>query len=126
MAEIGSMRGPAAAAGAVSAAGMASALATGFGAFGLARRVRMGVVLTDRRLIFVAADQMTGKMLDVASEGPRSSVARGPVKSKIYLSYDLLDAKTGEPIVKLSYPVPARSIGQQIADALPERVQASS
>lgn len=124
MAEIGSMKGPAARAGAVSAVGVVAGLATGTGGFGLARRVRQGVVLTDRRLIFVAADQRTGKFLHVASQGPRSGVSRGPVKTKIYLSYDLLDGETGEPIVKLSFPLPARATGQRIADALPERAEA--
>lgn len=125
IAEIGSMKGPAALTGATAAVGMAATLATGFGAYGLARRVRMGVVLTDRRLVFVAADQTTGRMRGIASEGPRSAVARGPVRSKIYLSYDLLDRESGAPIVKLSFPLPAKSLGQQIADALPERPDAT-
>lgn len=120
IAEIGSMKGPAAHTGAGAAVGMAASLATGFLTIGLARRVRMGVVLTDRRIIFVAVDQTTGKMRGIASEGPRSGIARGPVQSKIYLSYDLLDRGTGEPIVKLSFPLPAKSLGQQIADGLPE------
>ncbi len=124
VAEIGSIKGSTLRAGAVSAAGAAAALATGTGVIGLGRRVRMGFVLTNRRIIFTAADQTTGKRLHTASETPRSSVARSPVRTKIYLSYDLLDRETGDPIVKVSFPLPAKAVGQQIADALPERVEA--
>jgi len=126
IAEIGSMKRPAARAGAVTAAGFASMLASGSGVIGLARRVRMGVVLTDRRLIFVTADQTTGRILQTASDAPRSTLARGPIQSRIYLSYDLLDRESGEPILKLSFPLPAKTLGQQIGDALPERAASVS
>lgn len=120
VAEIGSMKGPATEMGATAVVGIAAAVATGFGGYSLARRARMGVVLTDRRLLFVDANQTTGKFLNVAAEWPRAAVARGSVKSKIYLSYELFDREKAEPFVKLSFPLPAKSIGQEIADALPE------
>jgi hypothetical protein len=120
VAEIGSMKGPAKKAAIVSAVGFVASLATGRGSFGLARRVRMGVVLTDRRLLFVEMHR-TGKYLRTASEVPRATLARGPVQSRMYLFYDLFDRDSGEPIVKLSFPIPAKPTGQQIADALPER-----
>ena len=76
------------------------------------------VVLTKRRLLFLDANEITGRPLEklvgaLSREGLRAQRQRG----LLWLKYDLIDS-TGAPVVRLSFPVPNRSAGHQIAAAL--------
>jgi hypothetical protein len=76
------------------------------------------VVLTDRRLLFLDANEITGRPLEklvgaLHREGLRAQRQR----ALLWLKYDLIDS-AGAPVVRLSFPVPNRSAGHQIATAL--------
>jgi hypothetical protein len=76
------------------------------------------VVLTNQRLLFLDANEITGRPLEklvgaLTREGLRAQRQRG----LLWLKYDLIDS-TGAPVVRLSFPVPNRSAGHQIAAAL--------
>lgn len=76
------------------------------------------VVLTNRRLLFLDANEITGRPLEklvgtLNREGLRAQRQR----ALLWLKYDLIDG-TGAPVVRLSFPLPDRSAGHQIATAL--------
>jgi len=76
------------------------------------------VVLTNRRLLFLDANEITGRPLEklvgvLNREGLRAQRQR----ALLWLKYDLIDS-TGAPVVRLSFPVPNLSAGHQIAAAL--------
>ena len=76
------------------------------------------VVLTNRRLLFLDANEITGRPLEklvgvLNREGLRAQRQR----ALLWLKYDLIDS-TGAPVVRLSFPLPNRSAGHQIAAAL--------
>ena len=76
------------------------------------------VVLTNRRLLFLDANEITGRPLEklvgtLNREGLRAQRQR----ALLWLKYDLIDG-TGAPVVRLSFPLPNRSAGHQIATAL--------
>lgn len=75
-------------------------------------------VLTNRRLLFLDANEMTGRpkeklVGEISRDGLRAQRQRG----LLWLKYDLIDS-TGSAVVRLSFPVPARKAGNQIAQAL--------
>jgi hypothetical protein len=75
-------------------------------------------VLTNRRLLFLDANELTGRPQEklvgtIGREGLRAQRQRG----LLWLKYDLID-NTGAAVVRLSFPVPARKAGNQIAQAL--------
>jgi hypothetical protein len=76
------------------------------------------VVLTNRRLLFLDANDITGRPLEklvgaISRDGLRAQRQRG----FLWLKYDLIDS-TGTAVVRLSFPVPNRKAGHQIAEAL--------
>lgn len=76
------------------------------------------IVLTNRRLLFLDANEITGRPQEklvgaIAREGLRAQRQRGILWRK----YDLIDNR-GAAVLRLSYPLPNRKAGDQIADAL--------
>src|SRR5437764_15450044 len=76
------------------------------------------IVLTNRRLLFLDANEITGRPLEklvgvLNREGLRAQRQR----ALLWLKYDVIDS-TGAPIVRLSFPVPNRSAGHRIAASL--------
>lgn len=120
VAELGSFKPVAGTSAAGIAAGVAMSAAIGIGVAPLVRRRRYGVMLTNRRLLFVEANQSTGRFLRMAGSLPREQLARSAVGKRVYLFYDIVERGTGQRLYKLSFPLPARRVGLQIAAALPE------
>lgn len=116
VAEVGSLA-PVAAATAVR---VARGAAAGAGVVPMVRRRRYGVMLTNRRLLFIEANQRTGRFVQVARSLPREKLVRSAVVKRVYVSYSVLEAGTGRKLCKLSFPVPARRDGLQIAAAFAE------
>jgi hypothetical protein len=81
-------------------------------------RPRCGLVLTDRRLILVEASARTGRMLGVRADMPRQYLARSEVRARAFLSFDVFDNRSGYPL-RLSFSLPNRAEGRQVAAALP-------
>ena len=76
------------------------------------------VVLTDRRLLFLDANELTGRPLEkLVGALPREGLRAQRQRGLLWLKYDLID-NTGAPVVRLSFPVPNRSAGHQMAAAL--------
>ena len=76
------------------------------------------VALTNKRLLFLEASELTGRPQSklvawLSRDGLRAQRRRGLVWRK----YDLIDS-TGAPVVRLSFPLPNRKAGDQIANAL--------
>jgi hypothetical protein len=84
---------------------------------GTAIRPSCGVVLTDRRLILVEASARTGRMLGVSADMPRQHLARSEVRVRAFLSFDVF-YNHADPL-RLSFPLPNRAEGRQVAAALP-------
>jgi hypothetical protein len=117
VAEVGTLRPSPAAIGTTVAMGIA-ALAMGRGMVVVAARTRCGLVLTDRRLLLVEASNASGKMLGVVADIPREGLRRSEVTTCTYLWFDVADASS-ESAVRLSFPLPNRADGRQVAAALP-------
>ena len=76
------------------------------------------VVLTDRRLLFLDANEITGRPLEkLVGALPREGLRAQRQRGLLWLKYDLID-NAGAPVVRLSFPVPNRSAGHQMAAAL--------
>ena len=76
------------------------------------------VVLTNRRLLFLDANEITGRPLEkLVGALPREGLRAQRQRGLLWLKYDLID-NTGAPVVRLSFPVPNRSAGHQMAAAL--------
>ena len=120
VAELGSFKPVAGGWAAGAAVGVATAVATGIGIIPLIRRRRYGVMLTNRRLLFIEANQRTGRFLRVAGALPLEQIRRSPAGQRVYLSYSLLERATGQGLYKLSFPLPNRRAGLLIAAAIPE------
>jgi hypothetical protein len=120
VAELGSFKPVAGTSAAGIAAGVAMSAATGIGLVPLVRRRRYGVMLTNRRLLFIEANQSTGRFRRLAGSLPREQLGRSAVGKRVYLFYDIVERGTGRRLYKLSFPLPARRVGLQIAAALPE------
>lgn len=76
------------------------------------------IALTNRRLLFLDANDLTGRPVSklvgaLNREGLRAQRQRALVWRK----YDLIDS-TGTAVVRISFPLPARQTGDQIAQAL--------
>jgi hypothetical protein len=117
VAEVGTLRPSPAAIGTTVAMGIA-ALAMGRGMVVVAARTRCGLVLTDRRLLLVGASKASGKMLGVVADIPREALRRSEVTTRTYLWFDVADASS-ETAIRLSFPLPNRAEGRQVAAALP-------
>ena len=76
------------------------------------------MALTNRCLLFLDANELTGRPLEklvgaIAREGLRAQRQR----ALLWRKYDLIDS-TGAAVVRLSFPLPNRKAGDQIATAL--------
>ena len=120
VAELGSIKPVVGTSAAGVAAGVAMAAATGIGVGVVAHRRRYGVMLTNRRLLFIEANQGTGRFLRLAGSLPRDQLGRSAVGKRLYLFYDIVERGTGRRLYKLSFPLPNRRAALQIAAALPE------
>ncbi len=76
------------------------------------------MVLTNRRLLFLDANELTGRPQEkLVGELNREGLRAQRQGALLWLKYDLID-NNGAPVVRLSFPVPARKAGNQIAGAL--------
>ena len=76
------------------------------------------MVLTNRRLLFLDANQLTGRPQEkLVGELNREGLRAQRQRALLWLKYDLID-NSGAAVVRLSFPVPARKAGGQIAAAL--------
>ena len=76
------------------------------------------VVLTNRRLLFLDANEVTGRPLEkLVGALPREGLRAQRQQGLLWLKYDLID-DTGAPVVRLSFPVPNRKAGHEMAAAL--------
>lgn len=76
------------------------------------------IVLTNRRLLILDANDFTGRPLTklvgaVSREGLRAQHQR----SLLWLTYNLID-NSGRPVLRLRFPVPNRKAGHRIAESL--------
>jgi hypothetical protein len=117
VAEIGTLRPSPATVGTTAAIGIA-AMAMGEGLVVVAVRTRCGLVLTNRRLILVEASKASGKMLGVVADMPRERLCRGEVSTRAYLWFDVADTGS-DSAIRLSFPLPNRAEGRQVAAAIP-------
>lgn len=80
---------------------------------------RYGLILTNRRLLFVDAKQGSGKFIPgIKYEFPRSDVrATSRPTGRLMKGFDVVSSES-EPIVRLNFPIPAREDGETIASAL--------
>lgn len=116
VAEVGTLR-PSTEDLATTAALGVAALAMGRGMHVVVTRTRCGLVLTDRRLLLVEASKASGKMLGVVLDVPRAGLRRSEVTTRVYLWFDVADTAS-ETAIRLSFPLPNRAEGQQLAAAL--------
>jgi hypothetical protein len=76
------------------------------------------MVLTNRRLLFLDANELTGRPQEkLVGELNREGLRAQRQRALLWLKYDLID-NSGAAVVRLSFPVPARKAGNQIAGAL--------
>jgi hypothetical protein len=76
------------------------------------------MVLTNRRLLFLDANDLTGRPQEkLVGELNREGLRAQRQRALLWLKYDLID-NSGAAVVRLSFPVPARKAGNQIASAL--------
>ena len=76
------------------------------------------VVLTNRRLFFLETNDLTGRPLSkLAGSIPREGLRAQRQRALLWLPYNLID-NTGAPVLRLSFPLPNRKPGQQIAESL--------
>ena len=76
------------------------------------------VVLTNRRLLFLDANEITGRPLEkLVGVLNREGLRAQRQQALLWLKYDLIDS-SGAPVVRLSFPLPNRSAGHQIAAGL--------
>ena len=76
------------------------------------------VALTNRRLLFLEANNLTGSPLSkLAGAVPREGLRAQRQRTLVWLAYNLID-NTGAPVLRLSFPLPNRKAGQQIAESL--------
>lgn len=117
IAEVGTLRPSPEAVGKTVAMGVATAMMGG-GMHVVVVRTRCGLVLTDRRLLLVEASKASGKMLGVVADIPRDRLRRGEVSTRMYLWFDVADT-VSDTAIRLSFPLPNRDEGRQVAAALP-------
>jgi hypothetical protein len=76
------------------------------------------MVLTNRRLLFLDANELTGRPQEkLVGELSREGLRAQRQRALLWLKYDLID-NSGSPVVRLSFPVPNRKAGHQTAAAL--------
>jgi hypothetical protein len=76
------------------------------------------MVLTNRRLLFLDANELTGRPQEkLVGELNREGLRAQRQRALLWLKYDLID-NSGAPVIRLSFPVPNRKAGHQIAGAL--------
>ena len=79
---------------------------------------KLPVVLTNRRLLLLDADQLFGfikkKVLGAIA---REGLSARQLHSPLWRAYELVD-NTGAGVLRLSFSLPNRKAGDQIADAL--------
>jgi hypothetical protein len=86
------------------------------GAFTIAKRLYL--VLTDRRLLFFETTPRAGRpQRELAAELPRAELRATPARSLLYKTYRLT-AVDGSPVLRLSFPLPTRRDGEQLAREL--------
>jgi hypothetical protein len=86
------------------------------GAFTIAKRFYL--VLTDRRLLFFETTPRAGRpRRELAAELPRAGLRATPARSLVYRTYHLT-AVDGSPVLRLSFPLPTRRDGEQLAREL--------
>ena len=117
VAEVGTLRPSPEAIGRTAAMGIVN-VALGRGMIVVVARTRCGLVLTDRRLLLVEASKRSGRMLGVVADIPRAGLRRSEVTTRTYLWFDVADTAT-ETAIRLSFPLPNRAEGRELAAALP-------
>jgi len=76
------------------------------------------VALTNRRVLFLDANDLTGRPIGkVVGALNREGLRAQRQRALVWRKYDLIDG-TGTPVVRLSFPLPNRKAGDQIAQAL--------
>ena len=76
------------------------------------------VVLTNRRLLFLDFNNLTGKPLEkLVGQVPREGLRAQRDRALLWLAYNLIDG-SGAPVLRLSFPLPNRNAGRQIAESL--------
>jgi hypothetical protein len=76
------------------------------------------MVLTNRRLLFLEANELTGRPLEkLVAAVPREGLRARRGRALLWLVYDLIDT-AGGGVLRLSFPLPNRKAGHQIAQSL--------
>lgn len=79
---------------------------------------KLPVVLTNRRLLFLDANEITGRPQEkLVGSVPREGLRAQRQRAVLWLVYNLID-NTGAPVLRLSFPLPNRSAGHKIAESL--------
>jgi Aldehyde dehydrogenase family len=79
---------------------------------------RCYLVLTDRRLLFFETTPRAGRpRRELAAELPRAELRARPARSLVYRTYHLTTVD-GSPVLRLSFPLPTRRDGEQLAREL--------
>jgi hypothetical protein len=76
------------------------------------------IALTNRRLLFLDANELTGRpQSKLVGALSRDRLRAQRQRALVWRKYDVID-NTGKPVIRLSFPLPNRKAGDQIATAL--------
>lgn len=101
----------------------ATTIATGGMVTAWTHAAKVPIVLTNKRLIVLGQGGFTGRAKsEVVAQVPRAGLHAKPARSLLWLSFDLF-GPDGNQFGRMSFPLPNRAAGRQIASSLGEPPQ---